>query len=230
VGLWACSGGWTCEEELTPTRADSGVRPAGLVFLAGCPHEGLNDFYVAGAAAEVARNSFPHLLLGWLGAFLDQGLSHHDEAWRAEATLTGSAGCPLFLEGGEEGTRLDAFDRAYVGSLTVQGEGKARQSGLALDLNGAAAAGAHVTSSLCAGQTGLVAEDVQQECLLINGSLPGSAIDFQAEDLFLRSFCSGHEGEDTIQGDPLARLRRRCIVGSPAAVSYSSRLDLHKQR
>src|SRR5262245_35504173 len=61
--------------------------PSALRHLLGGPLDRLDDVVVAGAAAEVALELVPDLLLGCVRVPLDQLHRRHDHARRAEAAL-----------------------------------------------------------------------------------------------------------------------------------------------
>src|SRR3972149_8166599 len=67
----------------------------------GCPHDGLDDLNVTGAAAQVSRDGLPHLGRGRIRVPLQEGLGGEDHPRRAEATLGGAVVNEGLLDGVE---------------------------------------------------------------------------------------------------------------------------------
>src|SRR3972149_8985380 len=70
-----------------PGMTESQSRRGALRIEGGCVLHRLDDFHVAGAAADIAAERCDDLRFGWLGILPQQAGRGHDEAGRAIAAL-----------------------------------------------------------------------------------------------------------------------------------------------
>ena len=91
-------------------------------------HHGAHDLVVAGAAAEVARQPEPDLLLGRICFLVQQRLRGDDEPGRADAALQRRALEKCLLERVQSQAGLagaDALDGRYLAILCLDSEHEA---------------------------------------------------------------------------------------------------------
>ena len=139
---------------------------------------GIHDVIVAGAAAEVARDRLPNLLIRGIGIFFQEGFEGHHEAGGAEAALQGVGLVEGFLDGmqmiGVGGQALDGEDVVAVG---LHREEQAGADGLAVEKDGAGAADAMLAAHVGAGQVQVVADEVAEQQAGLHLALIIDAVD-----------------------------------------------------
>ena len=100
-------------------------RAAASVASAADAH-GAEDALVAGAAAEVARQPLPDLVVGGVGVALEQRRGRHDEPRRAEPALQPVLGLERGLHRAELAVGGEALDGGDLGAVGLHGEDEAR--------------------------------------------------------------------------------------------------------
>src|SRR4051812_35792227 len=80
------------------------------LLLLASPDDGLEDFHVAGAAAEIAGEAVADVGLGRLRRSIEQVDGGDDHARRADAALRAAAGDERLLHGVQLLAARDAFD------------------------------------------------------------------------------------------------------------------------
>ena len=133
--------------------------------------DGGHDFHIAGAAAVVVAQRVADLRLGGVGVFVQQGLAAQHHAGDAEAALhrAGLAvgeGVDLLLPLGQA---LDGEDAAALQQIGVRHAGL---TGLAVNEDGAGAAGTLRAAVLGAGQMQLIPQKTQQLLVFGGGHRP----------------------------------------------------------
>ena len=146
--------------------------------------DALDDLLVAGAAAHVAADGPPDLVLGGVGVLAHEGGAAHHHAGDAEAALHGAHGAKRVDEGllllvGEP---LDGEDLLALGEL---GGHDAALGGDAVDDDGACAAGALRAAVLHGGEVEVVTQEAQERLILAGRDL--LAVDVEAVGFHLSS-------------------------------------------
>ncbi len=145
--------------------------------LLGRRLNGADDLVVAGAAAEIAGELETDLVLAGIGVLVEQGLSRHQKARRANAALERGPFEEALLERVQVPWLGEAFDRLDPCSL-----GFNRQDNAAIDRDAAehdrtGAAVAVVAAFFGAGEAQGLAEDFQQALPRLAEKLGGFAVD-----------------------------------------------------
>ena len=100
-------------------------------------------------------------------SFLPLPLHHvdrgHDHAGRAEAALQAMMLAEGFLHRMQLAVLGETLDRHHIGTVAGNGERRAGLHGLAVDMDHAGAALAGVAADMCAGQTKLVPQELDQQ-------------------------------------------------------------------
>src|SRR5258708_3381936 len=124
----------------------------------------LHDGYVAGTAAEMARQHIADLRLAGVGLVAQQGIQRDQDSRRAEAALQAVMLAEAVLQRGQA-ARLgrDALDGADLGALDLHGEREAGAAGPAVDLDGAGAADSVLAADMGAGGADHLAEEIRQQ-------------------------------------------------------------------
>src|SRR5438876_5868133 len=152
--------------------------------LAGC---GLLDSFidrrVPRAAAEIAADGGGDLGARRPGRRIEERLRRHEHPGSAVAAL----GRTLFGEGDLQrmevlGTR-EAFDGRHLRIANEGGERQAREDRHAVDENGAGATLAELASVLRAGETELLAKDLEERVVRIRRDRPRLAVHAKGEEL-----------------------------------------------
>ena len=125
--------------------------------------DGVDDVLVAGAAAEVAGDALPDLLLGRLRRVVQEVDRRHDHARGAEAALEAVLFPEAFLQGVQLAVLGQAFNRRDLRAIGLDGEDGARLGAAAVDEHRAGTALAGVAADVGAGQEQLLAEEVDEE-------------------------------------------------------------------
>src|SRR6516164_158321 len=92
------------------------LRPGGTRLFRRRLH-GLDYLRICAAAAEIAREIVPNLIVVGIGMPLKQLLCHQHEAWRAEAALKCSSLDERFLYRIEHPSRIQMFDGDDIGAV-----------------------------------------------------------------------------------------------------------------
>src|ERR1043166_65419 len=142
----------------------------------GCQN-GLHDLVVPGAATEIARQTVANLLLGWLGAALQERLRRDDETWRANPALQSGVLEELLLKWVQILRRCDALDRRDLLALNLDAENEARVDEPAIEHHIARAAVAVVAPFLGPGQMQLITEHLEQALARLAQDVRVSAVD-----------------------------------------------------
>ena len=145
--------------------------------LAGRLLDRLDDVHVAGAAAEVAADPLPDLLLVRVRVLVEQPGRLHDHARRAEAALEAVLVPERLLERVERRAVGHALDRLDLGAVGLDGEHRARLGALAVDVDGARAAVAGVAADVRAGEAEVVAQEVDEQEPRLDVGLVRLAVD-----------------------------------------------------
>src|SRR5215831_19309607 len=110
--------------------------------LARCDLDRVDDLGIGGAAAEIAGQIVPDLLLVRIGMGVEQLCRHQHEARRAVSALEGAGLDEGLLHGAEiERLRIrERLDRPHLGAVDERGQVEAAGNGRAVHQHGAAAA------------------------------------------------------------------------------------------
>ena len=117
-----------------------------LGHRAGTGRHGLDDVVVAGAAAQVALEPDPDLLLGGVRVLLEHVDGLHDHARRAVAALQGVVVVEGLLHRVQLAARGDALDRGDLVPVGLHGQHVARLHAPPVEVHGAGAAVARVAA------------------------------------------------------------------------------------
>ncbi len=150
-------------------------------FLAAQGGDGVAHLFVGAAAADVAGQPFLDLGGRGLGVLVQGGPHGDDEAGRAEAALLGVVlheGGGHGIESAVAGQRLGRLDLAALGFQGQHGAGVDR---LAVEHDGAGAAGAAVADALAAGDVEVVAQRVEQRDARLDAVGHLGAVDGQCD-------------------------------------------------
>src|SRR5207237_402089 len=130
-----------------------------------------------GAAAEVALERAPHLLLARRGVVLEQshGREHHPR--RAVTALEGVLLMESLLDGVQLPVRGETLDRGELRAVGLDAEHRARLDGLAVEQHRAGAARRGVTADVRAGQPQPLAKDVDEKLPRLEVEVMGSSVD-----------------------------------------------------
>ena len=190
---------------------DRGRHGMGRILAApplGGQGHGLDDLLVAGAAAEVAGEPLLDLGTVRMGDLRQQRPRRHELARDTEAALGGTGLEERFLERVEpvaDGQPLHRRDRGAIG---LDAEHQARVDALAVDDDGARAALPDEAALLRAGQTEVVAQDVEQRVVDLDVHGSGPAVDGDVDA------ARGHHRTTF----PLSPARSRSIAMSTARI------------
>ena len=129
---------------------------------------GVDDLHIARAAADIGTDGEGRLLPAGGGVHVQQALGRHHHAWGAEAALNGpglaeGVGIDLLLPVRETLHRDDGLP------LQLVGLGDAGSRGLAVDEDGAGAAGALAAAVLHGGETQLVPQEADELSVFLHG-------------------------------------------------------------
>src|SRR5262245_39167162 len=138
--------------------------------------DGLHGVVVARAAAEVALEAVADVLLGRPRVLVQEPDRRHDHPGRAEAALEPM----VLLEGRLHRVHLavgrEALDGGDLRPVRLDREHAARLHGLAVDVDGAGAAGDGVAAHVRAGEVEVLAEEVDEQPTLLDLRLPADAV------------------------------------------------------
>src|SRR5688500_12682251 len=144
-----------------PTRRVSPTVP--LSHLAGGLLHRLDDPQISRAAAEVAGERLPQLVVARVWMLPQEGLHGHQEARRAEPALERMRLVERTLERVEGAVGGQPFDRPEAAAVRLHREREAGAHRDAVELDGAGAADALLAADLRPGQPGTVPDEVRQE-------------------------------------------------------------------
>src|SRR5947209_1174277 len=122
----------------------------------------VEDFHVAGAAAEISRESFAYVGLGRAVVSFEEADGGEHHARRADAALRAAALDHRALHGVEALAVGDAFDRGYPRALGLRDGDEATVDQLAVHDDGARAALALAAALLRAGEFQPLPQRVEQ--------------------------------------------------------------------
>src|SRR5262249_52324008 len=131
--------------------------------LGGRVLNGLDDLVVARAAAQVAGDAVPDLLVRRIGMPLQEVARAHQHAGRAEAALQAVLLPEALLQRVERAAlcqTLDGLDGAAVG---LDGEDGAALHGATVEADGAGAAARRVATDVRTGQPEVLADEVDEQ-------------------------------------------------------------------
>src|SRR5205085_3364162 len=105
----------------------------------GSLFDGVNDFYIAGAAAEIAGNGFFDLVTRRAGARIKQGARRNQHAGRADAALRAAGFEKSLLKRVEAIIARQPFDRDDARALQLADGDETRVDDFAVNQNRASA-------------------------------------------------------------------------------------------
>jgi hypothetical protein len=123
--------------------------------------DGLVDFGVAGAAAEVSGEGFFYLVASGPGVSFEKGGAREEHAGGAVAALGGAEFCEGLLEGMQLPIVLQAFDGGDFAVLYLDGQCKARKFGGSIYEHGAGATFSQFAAMLGANQPHIFTQDFE---------------------------------------------------------------------
>src|SRR5438093_815588 len=138
---------------------------------------GVDDVLVAGAAAEVARETLADLALRWRRVVLQQRHGRHDHPRRAEPALQPVLFPEAFLQRMQATVGREALDRGDRRAVGLDRKDGAGLRAPAVDENGAGAALTGVAPDVRPRQTQVFAEEVNKEHARVDVSLANLAVD-----------------------------------------------------
>src|ERR671930_2012899 len=140
--------------------------------------DGLDDVLVAGAAAEVALEPAPDLLVGQPVAVRAEELdAGHDHPRRAEAALERMALPEGLLQRMQLAVVGETLDRRDLAAVGLDCEHGARLHGAAVEMDRAGAADRRVAADLRPGQAEVVAQEVDEQRPRLDLRLAPDAVD-----------------------------------------------------
>ena len=140
------------------------------------------------------------------------------------------------LQGREQGARLDTLYGSDVRTLAVVRHHQTRQAWFSVDLYGAARACAHVAASLRACEPDVVANYVEEQCMLIDSPSPLPAVNGQAKQLWVEANVLGsvlHDEQDSITDMTVAQDTMMCLgigVAANLGINSTGPLKLQAQK
>ena len=126
--------------------------PRALSEILSCCQDGLNNLYIAGAAAEIARDRGPDLLLCGLRLLIQEGLSNHEHARDAKATLDCSILDERLLQGVKLHSLRQPLDCSHLSSTHVNRQSQAGANRPTVQKHGTDAALPDTAAVLCSGK------------------------------------------------------------------------------
>src|SRR5215470_3548461 len=168
------------------------VRPrlrSRLPVRASCPcfhvsrrrADGLDDVFVAGAAAEVRGNDIDQFLAVEVRTFLQNTDREHQKARRTEAALQGVVPHERFLHRVQPFTLLQSFDGADAVTFRLHSEHQAGAYRFAIDENCAGAADAVLAADMRADLTAIVADNIDERATWLDGHRVVLAVDGESD-------------------------------------------------
>ena len=139
---------------------------------------------ISGAAAEIAAERFANFVFGGLGIVGQQPAHGHHESRSAESALRAAEIAISLLQCRQPAVVGDAFDGGDLLPLATGRQHGAREHGHAVDLHRAGAAGGVVASPLGAGQIEVLAQDVEQQLVRLDGQLVSASVNAKFNEFF----------------------------------------------
>ena len=130
--------------------------------LRGGVLDGSDDFVVAGAATEIAREVEADFVLGRLGVLGEEPFALHDEAGSADAALQRGPFEERLLDRVQPGRGRDSFDGANGRPFGLDGQHEAAIDRAAVEDDRASSAVAVRATFLRTGQVHVVPQDFEQ--------------------------------------------------------------------
>lgn len=122
----------------------------------------IDNLLVAGATAQIAVDRRLDLVTGGVDIGLEEGGADDEESRRAESALAASGLGEALLNRMQMMAIRQTLDRGDRSVFSLASKAQARQSRLTIDLDRAAAAGAHVAASLESQRPDLIAQNIEQ--------------------------------------------------------------------
>ena len=138
---------------------------------------GLDDVDVAGAAAEVALERVPDLVLARIGVLAEQADGGHHHPGRAVAALEPVLLVERLLHRVQLPVLGEPLDRRHLAPVRLDGEHRARLDRLAVEQDRAGAARRRVAADVRPGQAEALAQDVDEELPRLDLELVPRAVD-----------------------------------------------------
>ena len=153
----------------------------------------LDDVLVAGAAAEVALEAVPDLVLARIGVLGEEADGGHHHPRRAVAALEPVLLVERLLERMQRAVVGEPFDRRQLRPVRLDAEQRARLDRLAVQEHGAGAARGGVAADVRPGQTETLAQDVDEELTRLQVELVANAVDSKRDTFHGGLLVSGAE-------------------------------------
>ena len=147
--------------------------------------DGSDDFVVAGAAAEIAREVEADFVLGRLGVLGQEPFALHDEAGSADAALQRGSFEERLLDWVETGGGGDSFDRADGRPFGLDRQHEAAIDRATVEDDRASSAVAVRATFLRAGQVHVVSQDFEQRLPRLAEEFGLAAVQCCGDDAFL---------------------------------------------
>src|SRR5438445_6305688 len=145
----------------------------------------LVDLDVAGAAAEVARQSLLDVVATGARVVGEERVGGEEEGWGAVAALGGAQHREGFLQRVEPAALRQPFHRLHAVALAREAEHQARQHGRAVEQHRARSAFAQFAPVLRAGEGEILPQHLEQRLVRSEGDLDRLAVELE-RDLCLR--------------------------------------------
>lgn len=146
--------------------------------------DGSDDFVVAGAATQIAREVEADFVLGWLRVLREEPLALDDEAWGADAALQRGSFEERRLDRVQPGRRGDTFDRADGGPFGLDRQHQAAINRATVEDHRASSAVAVRATFLRAGQVEVVSQDFEQRLPRLAEKFRLVAVEGSGDDSF----------------------------------------------
>ncbi len=141
-----------------------------------------DDVLVAGAAAEIARDRDPYLLLGRVRIVAQEFEQGRQHAWRAEAALQAVVLVESLLQRVQFGGRRgDALDREDLVAVRLHREHQAGARGIPVEQDGAGAAHAVLAAQMRTREAELVPHEIRERHTDLDLFLVALAVDGQRD-------------------------------------------------
>ena len=162
--------------------ASAHVRSA---LLAADVQRRLHDAFIAGAAADVARDRDPDVLLGRRGRGAQIGFECHQHSRGAESALQAMIGCESLLECRQRTGFAKALDSFHDGAVDLNRQHEARSHRRAVHDHGACAADAVLATKMRAGQPERVPQKIAEMGARIDLGLAPFAVERECQGIVL---------------------------------------------
>ena len=147
--------------------------------------DGSDDFVVAGAATQIAREVESNFVFGRLRVLRQEPFALHDEAGSADAALQRGSFEERFLDRVQPGRRGDTFDGADRGPFGLDRQHEAAINRAAIEDDRASSAVAVRATFLRAGQVKVVSQDFEQRLPRLAEKFGLVAVESCRDDSFL---------------------------------------------